>query len=388
MIRNYIQAVSEKLIQEKNFLLVDKEFKDNKIIFVRNGGQVFSLIELYDLDSYTEEDIQKEIVLGINNLHRIVESPTDYKIFKVFISQKGISDALKEKIKWSHVHDGYHRKYIKPIHVELDTQTITCCYDRAFPDYGLIEVLYDNLEPDKWLEGNRDNLLQLDLKKQEDYKVTLLTHRPITVRTVIALNITIYLLAMVRTSLGNIKYIDFMRLMGIKDNLLIREGEYFRLVAPIFLHGGLMHLMTNCYSLSIIGPVCEKLYGNLKFIGIDMLSGIGGFIFSFALSESLSLGASGAVFGVMGALLYFGIRKPILFRNLFGTSFLAVIAMNVGLGFVLPNIDSWGHVGGLIGGFLAAGMFRYSEEDKWYVRIVCLVLFLALYGGLFYMGMR
>jgi rhomboid protease GluP len=143
---------------------------------------------------------------------------------------------------------------------------------------------------------------------------------------------------------------------GAKYNPLMIEGEWWRLVTPIFLHIGLLHLLMNTLALYYLGTAVEKMFGRSRFVIIYMLSGIAGTLASFLFTSNLSAGASGAIFGCFGALLYFGVLYPNVFFRTMGSNIIAVILLNLVLGFTIPGIDNAGHIGGLAGGFLAAGI--------------------------------
>lgn len=144
---------------------------------------------------------------------------------------------------------------------------------------------------------------------------------------------------------------------GVKDNLSIVNGQYWRLVTPIFLHAGLWHLGLNSYFLYIFGPQTERMFGTLRFTAIYLLSGIAGVIASFALMANRSLGASGALFGLVGAQLVYFYRNRSVRRD--ASRQLMNIAWMIGINLVIgfspgTNIDNWGHIGGLIGGLVLA----------------------------------
>ena len=166
---------------------------------------------------------------------------------------------------------------------------------------------------------------------------------------------------------------------GAKVNRLIDRGEWWRFVTPIFLHGGpvigWIHLLVNMYGLFMLGPYVEKLYGSAKFTVFWVLAGIGGTVASYltvrpgsgdgALARFLfreadlpSVGASGALFGLVGVLFVFGIKfrreLPEGFKRAFGTGMLPMIAINVFIGFSVDIIDNAAHLGGLAAGVLVA----------------------------------
>ena len=140
--------------------------------------------------------------------------------------------------------------------------------------------------------------------------------------------------------------IDF----GAKVNTLIQAGEAWRLLASIFIHIGIIHLVFNLYALWALGPLTEKSLGHRRFFMIYISSGLGGSIASFLFSPALSAGASGAIFGLLGALLYYSYKRPALWKSGLGINLVVVILVNLGFGLVQPGIDNFAHLGGLITG--------------------------------------
>ncbi len=150
-------------------------------------------------------------------------------------------------------------------------------------------------------------------------------------------------------------------MMGWKDNAEIRDGEYYRLFTSNFLHADLTHLFVNMFSLFNVGPFVNQIYGNLGFSLIYFLSGIFSSLTSFWFNPSPSVGASGAIFGLVGALLAFSLFN---FEEQSGllANILIVIAINVAIAFFSPQIDNWGHMGGLVCGFLIGTLLIFSGQ--------------------------
>jgi rhomboid protease GluP len=165
----------------------------------------------------------------------------------------------------------------------------------------------------------------------------------------------IVLMFVVETALGGSTDTEVLVRLGAKVTPLIAAGEYWRLLTAMFLHIGLAHLFFNGYALFAIGTELERLYGYPRFTSIYFLSGLFGSLASYAFSYTLSAGASGAIFGVIGALAaFFALHRERL--GAWGRSRLAnivfLIAINLFLGFTQPGIDNLGHLGGLVSGFL------------------------------------
>ena len=153
---------------------------------------------------------------------------------------------------------------------------------------------------------------------------------------------------------------------GAKFNPLIDLGEYHRLLTSMFLHGGLLHIALNMYVLKILGSKMEEVYGRVKFVIIYLTAGISGSIFSYLFSNSLvpSVGASGAIFGLLGASVVYGIKMKSRIGKDFLRNIFQVIFINLVIGFTISNIDNAAHIGGLLGGLLITAALQASSEVK------------------------
>ena len=174
---------------------------------------------------------------------------------------------------------------------------------------------------------------------------------------------------------------------GAKLNSLVVAGQWWRLIAPMFVHVSLLHLLVNMYSLWIIGPYVEKLYGASKFVVIWVLTGIAGLVasyltvvgpavplgvlgrFIFKIHDDASAGASGALFGLVGVLFVFGIKfrheLPEGFKRAFGIGLLPMIVLNLFIGYVGRGIiDNAAHLGGLAAGAALALVIDYRRPGE------------------------
>lgn len=145
--------------------------------------------------------------------------------------------------------------------------------------------------------------------------------------------------------------------LGAKENSLIAAGELWRLVAATFLHGNLIHIFFNGYALYALGPENERIYGTLRFLAIYFLAGIGGSVVSYLFSPAPSVGASGAIFGLMGSLgVFFFLNRQVLGQSgrAMVQNIVAIGMINLLIGFASPGvIDNFGHLGGLVAGLVA-----------------------------------
>lgn len=188
--------------------------------------------------------------------------------------------------------------------------------------------------------------------------------KPWVTYTLICINVIMYAITAFLSGSIIDSDINVLVLLGAKVNELIATGEYYRLITSMFLHGGLLHLVLNMYALNSIGPLIEKIYGRSKYIFIYFISGIASSLLSYILSDSVSIGASGAIFGLLGTTLVFAVTM----RKNAGKDFLkniaSVIIINLFIGFTMSNIDNFGHIGGLLGGAITAIILNLSIKKR------------------------
>jgi len=145
---------------------------------------------------------------------------------------------------------------------------------------------------------------------------------------------------------------------GARFTPAISAGEPWRLVSCIFLHGDMMHLGLNMVALFGLGRICEAVYGPVRLSWLLLCSGIAGSALSMYGGTPLSVGASGSVFGLLGAGVVFGLRYrhylegPL--KKVFGRGLMPWVILNISIGLFVPQIDNLGHLGGLAGGAVMA----------------------------------
>ena len=175
---------------------------------------------------------------------------------------------------------------------------------------------------------------------------------PITL-ILIAVTTVVYLLQIM---VSFITGVSWMEILFAKVNTGLLQGQVWRLITPILLHGSMLHILLNMYALLIIGPSLERVYGQGRFLGLYLIAGVWGNTLSYLLTPAVSLGASTAIFGLIVAQVVLIFRN----RDFYGRAaqpllinLAVVIVLNLMLGFA-PGIDQWGHIGGLLGGLIYA----------------------------------
>ena len=170
------------------------------------------------------------------------------------------------------------------------------------------------------------------------------------------------------------------------NKFFINQGEIYRLLTGTFIHVDFLHLLCNLYALFIVGNMVEGYYGKKKFPIIYIVSAITGSLLSICMSDGFSIGASGAIFGLLGSLLYFGYHYRVYFGSVILQRIIPVIIINLGIGFMISGIDNFAHIGGLIGGFLISKALGINSKDKKSDKINGIIMSIIYIGFLVFLG--
>lgn len=241
------------------------------------------------------------------------------------------------------------------------------------------KILEDTDFKEKGLELFVKITEDLNRKNQEDsakIESVFKMKKPIITYILIAINTFIFFLELLYG-------IDVMVHYGANIAEYIKEGEIYRLITSAFMHAGILHLMCNMYCLYIIGPQLESFFGKFKFLTIYLVSAVAGNLMSMLFTTGASVGASGAIFGLFGAMLYFGYHYRVYLGNVMKSQLIPLIILNLFLGFLMSGIDNAAHIGGLIGGTLitiALGVKYHSttfEKINGWIMIGIFMLFMS-----------
>jgi len=209
--------------------------------------------------------------------------------------------------------------------------------------------------------------------------------------TLIGVNVVCYVLSALLS--GNMADMDMQVLVdmgALYGPLTVLKSEWWRLFTAMFLHGGMTHILMNMVSLYLIGRGAELYFSKMAYMSIYLFSGLlGGLASLYMHPTSVGIGASGAIFGLFGALAGFFLahREKIgAHTKAFMKEFTIIIAINIGIGLAIPSVDVSAHIGGLAVGFL--GGFFLSKNPKFivpYVAVmaVCMAGMMAYLPGLY-----
>lgn len=157
---------------------------------------------------------------------------------------------------------------------------------------------------------------------------------------------------------------------------IVNYGQWWRLITAGFLHGGIMHILMNSWVLFDLGPQVERVFGTSRYLVIYLVSSVGGFYLSFLMSYSLSVGSSAAIAGLIGAMMAFAKRSN---QSVVWSFYMRWVVMIAAIGFLVPGIDNWAHLGGLLTGgglgwIAASSRVNRDVESLWKMAAALCVL--------------
>ena len=350
----------------------------DEIIIKSDDLLVMNLINYF----ITEENYKPMIIHGINDEIWLENLDNNYKIVRIVSHHIHNKEQLDfDKFKLSKIVKQVKRKTLSfkvkvlSIYTDIEDEKILNNDDvlitkekdinnpklvSAFPD--IVEKTNRKEDGLEYFIKVTDNINKKNEKRNKIAEKIFSYKQPIVTYIIMAICIILFILMELSGGSTNsqvlLKY-------GANLDVLVKNGEYYRLFTCIFLHIGIMHLLCNMYSLYIIGREVENLFGKVKYIIIFILSGIFGSIMSLAFTpNTISAGASGAIFGLLGALLYFGMHYRTYLGEAIKRSIIPIIVVNLIIGFFAEGIDLAAHIGGLVGGVLVAMMVGVPDKSK------------------------
>ena len=354
--------IGKKLIENKGFIIVDTSAISALIMkytLVKEKQGTLYLLNFADADilNFNNSEGIKENCHNEMSVFKVNTRANSIVYYKVFVSSSGL---LPEVV--SNILSYYKRSIIEkctfvPVIVDLATNKITSGGDESIDRVGVLSTLYEGIdEKDNYTNLNDLEAVLKGVESENAY--TSLEHKetsykPYVTYFIMAINIIVFILM---TMSGGTENLDVLTKFGAKVNSKIIQGEYWRLLTCAFIHIGIPHIVFNMYGLFNLGTIVEKIFGSKKYIFIYLCSALLGSIGSFIFSPAISAGASGAIFGLFGALLYLGQKNPKMFTTSFGINVLIVIGFNLIYGFSNSGIDNFAHIGGLIGGYISANI--------------------------------
>lgn len=371
------------------------------IVFKSDDLVVMSLINYF----ITEKNYNPMIIHGLNDEIWLENLNEDYKIVRIVSHHIHNKEQLDfDKFKLSRIVKQVKKKTLSfkvkvlSIYTDLEDDKILSnddVYINKEEDINnpkLTNVFPNIVEKTKVDENGleyfikvTDNINQKNESKSKIAEKIFSFKKPIVTYSLIFICILVFILMYV---LGNGSTDNYTLLVfGANVDTLTKNGDYYRLFTSMFLHIGILHLLCNMYSLYIIGKEVENVFGKVKYLIIYLLSGIAGSILSLAFNHNtICAGASGAIFGLLGALLYFGYYYRTYLGATLTRSIIPVIVLNLIIGFTSSGIDNAAHIGGLVGGILIAMAVGVPDKSNNNNKINGIVLSLIYFGFIIYLS--
>lgn len=386
----FIKALTKTMVGACNFLIIKDRngnlaIGEEHTILAKDHLGSNIVVELIDGDRLSVG----EITARLQNNKRLITTNKPkhgFFFFEVFIFEETPDQDRLTAISAGQFQNLFGKTFLKCLTVNLGEKCVERLFNVPKSDLGLSKTI-TRLFTTGFDTVSDSDIEELVFQKEAEYKIPLQSQVPVITYTLIGLNILVGFLIFLYSKRTGLSYAELLFTFGAKENFKILSGEYWRFLTPVFLHANILHLFINCYSLFAIGVLVEKIFGRSRFTFVYFAAGTTGNIASFIFSTNPGVGASGAIFGLLGALLYFGINKPTLFKSHFGNNVILTILINLGYGFSVKGIDNFAHIGGLIGGFLASGMAALpSPKKSWYTNRVfyLAVTIIMVVSGLFY----
>ncbi|UTR14435.1 rhomboid family intramembrane serine protease [Salipaludibacillus sp. LMS25] len=224
------------------------------------------------------------------------------------------------------------------------------------------EAYIESSEQEDHIISTLKTAVKKSIKQREEKEKNLLLYGKARL-TFLLLGTIILFYAWIEMNGSSMNTLDLVR-FGAKFDPFILAGEWWRFISAMFIHIGIVHLMMNSLALFYLGSAVEKIFGTKRFFVIYFLAGLLGSIASFVFNDNVSAGASGAIFGCFGALLYFGLIHKRLFFRTMGMNVIVILAINLSFGFIVPMVDNGAHIGGLIGGFAASAIVGLPGQTE------------------------
>jgi rhomboid protease GluP len=152
--------------------------------------------------------------------------------------------------------------------------------------------------------------------------------------------------------------------LGMTGTYAISRGKWWTLITAIYLHGGILHIFFNVLWIRQLGPAVEEFFGTSRSFIIFTIAGVAGFILSSQIGNYFTIGASGSIFGLLGALVYYGRKRGGTFgMSIYRQTGQWAIVLFI-FGFLFPGIDNFAHAGGFVGGYLSASLLGFTELKR------------------------
>lgn len=336
-------------------------------IWLENMEKDLKLIRLNTNYIHNEEQLNNDTDKAVNIMHSIKRNTFSFRMTMLNVlldtgESIDIKDDIKnvETIKIDKLSDFKQNKFVAEFFPQIEKAELN---DKADP------LLFFKLTEDM---NNKT------MKQEKKLAKIFSPKKPYGTYALISINIVIFIIML-------FYYNDVVGTFA-NNYTLVQSGQWYRILTCMFLHADIMHILFNMYALYILGTQVERYYGTKRFLIIYFLSGLLGSLFScvFMSANTISLGASGAIFGLLGSIAYFTYNYRASLQGLLHSQIIPVILINLLIGFTSSSIDVSAHIGGLIGGILASMAIGLGDKSRKSDQINGSVVLLIMYAVMIY----
>ncbi|WP_194841324.1 rhomboid family intramembrane serine protease [Salinibacillus xinjiangensis] len=386
----YFWSIAHQLLVKHEFNLLQVNEQNQEVWLEKSMQKKSVVIRLYlrsfDWANHVKQDLAT-VMQRVSNIQKALKHK-DITVHNVYVAENGPVD------DWESLKKPHKLKDKKNILVQsyyLEESVRNSELNRLFDTLNLTgpNMSVDEKDPEETanqVHRLKHQMMKYHHQKKKEIESLFTYGKPRFTYFLLAVNIIMFYL--LSTTPGGSTDTKNLINWGAKFNPYILEGEWWRIFSSMFLHIGGLHIFMNMIALYYLGNTVERMYGSIKFVCIYILAGLFGGMASFALNDAVAAGASGAIFGLFGALLFFGLVNKKLFFQTMGSNLLFIIGLNIFLGISVPSIDNSAHVGGLIGGFLAAAMVQMPKRKKALIQLSSFVLYAVAMVGLMFYGIE
>ena len=355
LFHKFLRSITGELSKKQfKLLTVIRGSNDEEIsaIFVKDESPIFYMASISDFDSIIPEELEKLITESEENILKV-----NRDLFNNIVSVNILYCENAERAKaFVNSRDIIRDNGIHNVWWYTDGNVLYYGQGQPTKVFGiekLVKMAFDND-----LYGQSMDLEEISHNESEKTRLRQKSKFPVIIAVIMTVNILIFLAQLV---LGTED--EFIYRYGINHSMIFLESQYYRIFTYMFIHSGAEHIMLNCISLFIYGTRVEKYCGNLKTAIIYFISGLLGGLLSASFNTGFCVGASGAIFGLLGAVLVLAKKTGQKLDGLGYTTMLAVAVASIGMGMLDAGVDNFGHIGGFVGGLITSAFIYRSKKE-------------------------
>jgi rhomboid protease GluP len=252
--------------------------------------------------------------------------------------------------------------------VDLEERSVHASRTRGVPGLSQLQLAVSH-EGESLDLSQAENMRLAQIERAQAFSDLMSGRQPVVTYALVAVNVLMYFIVQLN---GGPDSPGTLVRFGALVPRLVEHGQWWRLFTVMFLHASIPHILFNMMSLVVVGMLTERLYGSLRFLGIYLGAGLIGALVSYAhalwagQAGMTAVGASGAIFGIVGALLTLRFQRsevvPDYIRSRLSVSMIPIVLLNLFLGYTTPYIDNSAHLGGLVGGMALSFVFPVTRS--------------------------